>query len=109
MAAIDPYQIATMGQNLISTKTLASNGILIDVVIEQLAPAIIPLGGASYDESKEKKEVDRKKITVTVTIGGQKYVESVIVEDKPNLTIDDVDVKYLENEEKPKVRISFDL
>lgn len=105
--SVDTYEIATIGQNLSNTFTLASNGILIDIQIEDLAPAIIPgKGKAPYDKPEE---VDRKKITVTVTLNNTKYVESVIVEDKPELTVDNVSVDVQETQNKPKIRISFDM
>ena len=106
--SVDTYEIATIGQNLSNTFTLASNGILIDIQIEDLVPGIIPgKGKAPYD--KPEREVDRKKITVTVTIDNKKYVESIIVEDKPELTVDDVSVDVQETTDKPKIKISFDL
>ena len=110
---VDTYEIATMGQNLSNTFTLGSNGILIDILIEDLAPIIPPEkkgkapSGVGYKE--EEEEVTRKKITVIVTLNGKKYTESVIVEDKPELKVQDVNVEVQETTDKPKIRISFDL
>ena len=105
---VDTYEIATMGQNLSNTFTLASNGILIDILVEDLVPGIIRKKGKAPGGYFEE-EVDRKKITVTVTVQGRKYTESVIVEDKPNLKAKDIEVKYMEDDSKPRIRISFDM
>lgn len=108
---VDTYEIATMGQNLSNTFTLASNGILIDIQIEDLAPVIPVRKGASPTgvDYKEDEEIQRKKITVTVTLDGKKYTESVIVEDKPELKVEDVNVEVTPTQEKPKITISFDI
>lgn len=110
---VDTYEIATMGQNLSNTFTLASNGILIDILIEDLAPIVPPVvkkgkapSGVGY---KEEEEITRKKITVIVTLKGKKYKESIIVEDKPELKVEDINVDVQETQDKPKIRISFDM
>ena len=111
---VDTYEIATMGQNLSNTFTLGSNGILIDILIEDLAPIIPPVdkkgkapSGVGYKE--EEEEITRKKITVIVTLNGKKYRESIIVEDKPELNVEDINVDVQETQDKPKIKISFDL
>ena len=114
MDLIDPYQIATCGQNSRNTFTLASNGILVDVEITDLPPIIIPpiddeiSGGATTFLGGEKEErITHKQITVTATINGVKYKETKIVEDKPNLHIKDVDVDVVETKsKKPKINIT---
>ena len=111
---VDTYEIATVGQNLSNTFTLASNGILIDILIEDLAPVVPPVekkgkapSGVGYRE--EKEEITRKKITVIVTLNGKKYRESIIVEDKPELKVEAINVEVQETQDKPKIRISFDM
>lgn len=107
---VDTYEIATIGQNLSNTFTLASNGILIDILIEDLVPALPKRGKApSGPGYKKEEEITRKKITVTVTLNGSEYKESIIVEDKPELKVEDVNVEVQETADKPKIRISFNL
>jgi hypothetical protein len=126
MNPIDTYQLATGGQNLSDTYTLASNGILVRVYIDVL-PSDNPylnVGGylvkgigknlrkkerQKYDERKEhehEKEVDRRKITVCATIDGREFCETLIVLDKPKLTIDDIKVDVLTSEKEPKIKIT---
>jgi len=115
MSLIDTYQIATVGQNSRNTFTLASNGILVDVVITDLPDITIPSigegGGGStsflgHDGQKEVIKKHRKKITVTATIAGVKYTETKIVEDKPKLQIKDIDVNVTESKnKKPTIKI----
>lgn len=108
---VDTYEIATMGQNLSNTFTLGSNGILIDILIEDLAP-VIPVkkkGKAPSGVATKEEEITRKKITVTVSLNGKKYRESIIVEDKPELKVEDINVDVQETQDKPKIKISFDL
>ena len=40
---------------------------------------------------------------------GVDYTEEVIVEDKPKLTAKDVSVEISNKEDKPKIKISFDI
>ena len=109
MSLIDTYQLATSGQNFVDTFTLASNGILIGITITPLPPAPPRRPGGSpsaYKREEEEKERDRKKITVIVTIDNKKYTESVIVEGKPDLSVQDVDVDVQPTDTKPKITIS---
>jgi hypothetical protein len=113
MSLIDTYQIATCGQNLTNTFTLASNGILVDVFIEDLPSIIFPSdAGAGIIPGQEwpsddKKEITRKKITVIATIKGVEYKETIIVEDEPNLTVDNVTVDVQSTDSKPIITISI--
>ena len=113
MSLIDTYQLATGGQNFQDTFTFASNGILIRVEVQPLPPIPIPpiSGGGSYPSWAEphKKEICRKKIIVTATIDGKDYIEEIIVEDKPNLKAKDISVEISTKEDKPKIKISFDM
>jgi len=102
---IDTYELATMGQNLSNTFTLASNGILIDVIIEDITPTFPPggsLGGVPFYEEDEKK---KKRITVIATIKGIEYKESIIVDTKPNLSIEDIDIEIKETKDKPIIKV----
>jgi len=106
MSLIDTYQIATMGQNSTATFTLASNGILVDVAITPLPPIPVRPPGGSTGVQFEKKEIDRKKITVTVHYEGKEYKETKIVYDKPKLQVEDVNVDVSPTEDKPKITIT---
>ena len=107
MSLIDTYDLATIGQNSTNTYTRASNGILVDIAIIPIPPAPPrPGGGSSGPYKKEEEEKERKKITVTVTIEGKKYTESVIVEDRPDLSVDDIDVDVQPTNDKPKITIT---
>lgn len=114
MSLIDTYQLATGGQNSDDTFTLASNGILIDITVTPLPPSDIPSGGGGLGDLKwtksredEEEKKDRKKVTVVVTIKGQKYTETLIVEDRPKLTAKDVNVEVIPTTDKPKIKITF--
>ena len=94
MGLIDTYQLATSGQNFVDTFTLASNGILIDVTITPIPPRPRPGGpGGAPSLYKREEEKEKKKITVIVTIDQKKYKETIIVEDQPNLSIEDINVE----------------
>lgn len=113
MGHIDTYQIATSGQNLIDTCTLASNGILLKIEVTPVTPPVRGVGGSILDTvpfpiEKEREECVTKKIKVTATIGGKKYIEEVVVECKPTLTAKDIKVDVSQKEDKPKIKISFD-
>lgn len=113
MSLIDTYQIATGGQNSIDTFTLASNGILLKIEVTPVIPS--RPGGGSYPShipypiEKEREDCILKKIKVTATIDGKEYIEEVIVECKPKLKAKDVKVEVNKEEDKPKIKISFDL
>lgn len=97
MGLIDTYQIATMGQNYIGSYTLATNGILIDVRIEDAGP---------LDDIQRKDDVVRKKVSVVVTIDGVQYTESIIVEGRADLSVDDVKVN-VGMDDKPTIGIEI--
>ena len=115
MSFIDPYELATCGQNLSNTFTLASNGVLVDVFITDLPDIEVPIeGGGGIIPGQEwpqpeTKTVTRKKICVVATIDGKKYEECLIVEDKPNLKIGDIDVDVTDTDTKPKINIRINL
>lgn len=123
MNPIDTYQLATGGQNSLDTYTLASNGILVRISIEILPP--ISGGGGflvkgigknlrkkereKYTERKDKepeKEIERRKITVCATIDGREFCETLIVLDKPDVTINDINVDIIETDKEPKIKIT---
>jgi len=112
---IDPYEVATVGQNLTNTFTLASNGILVDIFIVDLPDVEVPVEGGGGIipgqewPQEETKRVTRKKICVVATIDGKKYEQCLIVEDQPNLKVEDVDVEINQEEEKPKIKVSINL
>ena len=113
MSFHDTYQIATSGQNLTNSFTLASNGILIDIFIDDLPPIIIPIepieySGGIFTDEREKK-VTRKRITVVATVGGIDYKKSIIVEDRPSLTVKDVDVDVQVTDNKPIIKITLNM
>jgi len=107
--SVDTYEIATSGQNLSNTFTLASNGILVDIAITPLPPAPARRPGGifePYKKEEEEKKRDRKKITVTVTIDNKKYTESIIVQGRPDLTVDDVNVDVTPTDDKPTIKVT---
>ena len=116
MSFIDPYQLATGGQNSRNTFTLASNGILVDVEIFDIPPIILPPtevpagssgGSTDWMPSVKNRKISRKKIVVTATINGVQYKQEKIVENKPKLSIKDVGVNVIENKNgKPIIEIN---
>ena len=114
MSLHDPYQIATCGQNSRNTATLASNGILVDVFIEDLPPIIppdpeiLPGGGIipGQEWPKEEKQ-SRKKVTVVATINGTQYTESVIIENQPTLSVKDINIDISTHDDKPRIKITL--
>jgi hypothetical protein len=115
MSFIDPYEVATCGQNLTNTFTLASNGILVDIFVIDLPDIEVPIeigGGIIPGQEwppEEKKVITRKKICVVATIDGKKYEQCIVVEDKPELKVDDIEVDVNTDEEKPKIKVSINL
>jgi len=111
MSLIDTYQIATIGQNLANTFTLASNGILIDIIIEDIItpPTGKPGGkaGQGSQTGKHEEEKKKKKITVIATIEGVEYKEVKVYEGKKDITVKDIKVDITENMNKPKISIKI--
>lgn len=110
MSLIDTYQLATLGQNLINTFTLASNGILLDITIEPISSPLLTKkhGGVSphiitYDE----KEEDFKKVTVTAYIKGEKYTETIIVKGHPTISVKDLNIDVNKSIKKPVIKITL--
>lgn len=111
MAPINPYDLATFGQNSENTFTLASNGILYDISITDITPPFPPgvsrVDGGVFGKQKTKKEEKGKLITVTALIKGKKYKESIIVENRPDLTLKDIKVDINDKISKPKINITL--
>jgi hypothetical protein len=110
MGLIDTYQIATVGQNLIDTYTLASNGILIRISIEDIPidDVVIDDGGGiipGQEWPEEEKKKVKKRITVIATVNGIEYKETLVIEDRPNLNIKDIDVDVTNTDTKPIIKI----
>ena len=114
MSLHNPYQIATCGQNSQNTFTLASNGILIDIFIEDIPIPVLPIGGETSgiipgQEWPQKDESDKspchKKVTVVATVDGKQYSESITVDDCVNLTVKDVEVDVQLVDTKPIITI----
>lgn len=119
MDLIDTYQLATSGQNSLNTFTLASNGILVDVFIEDVPVVEIPpeiAGGGPaglsrwLSDDREKTVKTKKRITVKAVIDGKEYTETLMVDDKPHLTVKDVSVDVNRDlDKKPSITISVKL
>lgn len=115
MSVIDPYELATFGQNMTNTFTLGSNGVLVDIFITDLPDIVIPIeiyGGGiipGQEWPQEIKTITRKKIHVVATINGEKYEETIIIEDRPNLKVSDIDVYVSDIDTKPKIKIRIEL
>lgn len=66
MGLIDTYHIATMGQNFTQTYTLASNGILIKIFIEDVVPGVggdsggYIHGGLARNKRRDHEERNRQ-------------------------------------------------
>lgn len=101
MSLIDTYEIATGGQNIKNTFTLTSNGILLDITIEDLSHHDSYHGshlrGNTYFSILDKeKKIAKKIVTIIATIGGKDYKESIIIKNHPNLKVTDLDIKITE-------------
>ena len=113
MSLHDPYQIATVGQNSRNTFTLASNGILVDVFIEDVPVTEIPdfgggiIPGQEWPPIDDKKKKEFKRITVIATIDDKEYRETKIVQDEPNLRVQDVNVGIKQTDTQPVITISL--
>ena len=110
MGLIDTYQLATGGQNLIDTYTRASNGVLIRIFIEDviIPTSYMPGGGSSTTpRSLPTKEEIKKKITVIATVEGREYTETFVIDDIPNLKVENVDVQVNMENSKPKISIKI--
>ena len=114
MSLIRPYLIATCGQNSTSTFTLASNGILVDIFIDDIPiTPIIPGDGTSgiipgqeWPPTNESDESPcKKRVTVVATIKGVKYTETIIVENCVDLKVKDVDVDIQDIDTQPVITI----
>ena len=51
------------------------------------------------------KEILKKRVKVCVVINDVEYCKTKIVKDRPNLTIDDIDIKINDKNSKPKITI----
>lgn len=63
-------------------------------------------GNTSTEQTKPIVEV-KKRVTVYTVIDGVEYKKSKLVKNKPNLTVDDVDVVITNNVDKPKITIKI--
>jgi hypothetical protein len=102
MSLIDTYQLATCGQNLTDTFTLASNGILISIKVGGPSPATI----SAFIPTTAKIE-DVREITVVVTIDGTDYTETKVVTDRPSIKASDVKVGVDRSNKVPKITIQI--
>jgi len=116
MSLHSPYQIATCGQNSQNTFTLASNGILIDIFIDDIPIPDLPpvdetggiIPGQEWPPISESDESPcKKKVTVVATIKGVKYTETIIVEDCVDLKVKDIDVDVQLTDNQPVIKISI--
>lgn len=106
--AVDTYEIATMGQNLSNTFTLASNGILVDVVVDFIE-VVVPSPATGFAEPiqgdpfyEEKKGF--KRITVTAVIDGNTYIDTALTDDL-DIKIEDINVTINRDQPKPSVTV----
>lgn len=105
MSFIDTYLLATGGQNFRDTFSLAVNGVLVRVIIEDI-PSTQFLGGG-IPSSPEKEKEKKKKVTVIATIEGIEYTKTVIVNNRPNLSIKDIKIEIREVKKKPNIRVKI--
>ena len=102
MSLINTYHISTLGINSKVPYTIVSNGILIRIEITPYGP----VSGDNYFGNK-KKEEETKKITITAYIDGKEYIETIIVQGKPNLSVKDFEVEISYDNLKPKITVNF--
>lgn len=104
---IDPFEIATQGVTSGDSLTIATQGFIVKIeeeIIEVPVSGAGPEGyGYEYGRKLEKKK-KLKKITVTVIIGKEKYIESKTTENL-KITAQDVEVKVIDA--KPKITFNF--
>lgn len=132
---LDPYNIATMGQNSANPLTIVSNGFITEIFIEVVPPEEVPdktiidfgIGRPTSlrtstrgrkkrasDDSKDKdweedEEIEIYRIIAKVTIDNKEYVDIAYVR-SPEVTVDDINVRISEdgplNEIKVKVEFN---
>ena len=108
MSLIDTYSLSTLGVNSNSTHTIVSNGILLKIEISTPIPA--PFLGSNYSGGKdkwEKKEKEKRKITITALIGGKEYIKTLIIQGKPNLSVNDFNIEISLDNPNPKITVNF--
>lgn len=101
----DPLSIANQGLLSNSGFTIAVQGFLVQIVEEIVEIPIVGGGGAPGADRirrKEQAKKYRKKITVTVTIDGKDYKETVYT-DNLTMNLKDVKVEIAKTQEAPKL------
>jgi hypothetical protein len=131
---LDPYNIATMGQNSANTLTIASNGIITEIFIEIIPPeevpddAVIDFGvgapgslrttrrgrkrRASDDPEKdeeyeEEDDCEIYRIIAKVTIQDKEYVDIAYAR-CPEVTVDDVNVNIVEDKKLNEIKVKVE-
>jgi hypothetical protein len=110
---INPLAIATDGyiSDGLNSLSIAIAGYLVEISITNISGGGIPYVGGGVTERKQNKSVEKekfyKKVTVAVTIGDRIYTKSKIIKNRPNLTVNDVDVDINESGIKPKITIGI--
>lgn len=105
--AVDPYEIATMGQNSSNTYTLASNGILVGVIFTDIEVVVPPISTGFAEPWYLGEEPETKKfrrITVTAVINGNTYTDSALTDDM-YVSIDDIEVTINRDQPKPSISV----
>jgi len=106
---VDTYQIATIGQNATNTLTFSTNGIVVEIIIqddEQIIPGGYsdpPQGGPQEDQTEKTKTV-----VVRVTIGDRTYTKTKTVTTGKKITVQDVNVEVIQSQDKPTIKIKVD-
>ena len=107
---IDPLHIATQGLLSKDTLTIASQGFLVKVEVEEkpgpVPPKLIGSGDfIFFPTGSYQKEDKHKEITVTVIIKGRKYVKKAYTN---NLKIQARDIKVdIIESEKPQIKVKI--